>query len=145
MSAPGYVPNDGFTEDGTLSEVPGLYPALKFSFRRLTAAEFGDYMQAAEKLSEKQAAKLIAAHLAGRIKSWDLADGKGGVLPITADNMGRLVRALFSRLWKIIAGLEAPDTLGTAADEDAEFQAALAAAQGGKSVIETREEADRKN
>lgn len=146
MSAPAYIP-DGQTLTGFVNEAPGLYPKITFTFRRMTAEEFAEYRQAVDRLNEVQAQRLVSAHLAARIVSWDIASSDRNILTVNEDAVRRLPRALANRLWLIVAGVEGADgILGqTKGDDDMEFRAALRAAQTGRSLQEVREEEERKN
>jgi hypothetical protein len=146
-AALGFVPaDDGYTEEARINERPGLHPALTFRFRRMTSEDFADFLQQASKLDERQITRLMGAHLAGRLKSWDLKGPDGQVFAITADNVRRLVRTLFVRLWSCVAGMEAPDALVQSEQETAaDLEDALAAAESGRPVALVREERLRKN
>jgi hypothetical protein len=147
MSVLGHVPSDGQTEEVWFNESPGLYPRLDFSVRRMTSEEFAEYLTASEKLTEVQATRLMSAHVAGRVKTWSLRAKDGSPLPITGENVRRLVRGLFMRVWKVVAGLEGPDGVKgqTQAEADLDLEAQIAAAERGVSVGEAREALIRKN
>jgi len=103
--------DDGYTEDGVIPECPGLWPEIRFSYRPLTAADFADYAQAAEKLNTAALKKLTSERIASKLVTWSIADSRGADVPITAENVARLKPAVFSALFDRIAS-QPPETWG---------------------------------
>jgi|SRR6516165_8355318 hypothetical protein len=146
MSAPGYIP-DGHTLQVWINEAACLYPRITFSFRRMTSADFADYLDTIATWKEKQAQRLISAYLKARIVNWDYKDTKGEAAPLTEEIMQGLPRKLSQRLWFVVAGIEGPDGIAgqDRSDADAEFHAALEAARTDRHMMPVLEEAQRKN
>lgn len=137
----GYIPNDGYTELAVIHEVKGLHPRVQFSFRPMLQAELVDYHKIIDKLQGMELRKLIANHLASKVKSWDLKDHKGETVALTVDNFLRVKEVLFFKLFKVVATDVAPDESPDKDDAEvqAELQDAIKAAEQGKTVAEIRE------
>ncbi len=94
--------DDGYTEDATLPEIPGVIPAIQFSFRPLTSAELGEFIHAIDKMTEVEARRESAKRLAKHITLWDLRNSKGETVEIKPENMLKLKHAAFAGLWEIV-------------------------------------------
>jgi hypothetical protein len=138
---------DGYTERAFLAELPGIHGRVEFGYRPLLQEEIVAYETASKGRQGMQLREFVAGLLAAKLKSWDLRDGKGQVVAITAPHLLRLKERLFLRLWAVVSGQEAPD--GTLDRDDDETRAAaedlLEAARRDRSVAEVREERLRKN
>ena len=141
------IPNDGYTERAVLHEVPHLHPRVEFRFRPMLVAEVADYWQQAEGLKGAQLRRLVAAHLANKVKEWDVKDDRGEAVPVTAANVMLLKDHLFKRLFGVVSGQEPPDAAPDRSPEEAraDFEDVLKAAESGRSVREVREEREAKN
>lgn len=93
--------DDGYNEESALPEISGISPAVRVSFRPMTAAEFSNYIQAQEKMTPTEAKTEAARRLQGKLISWDIQNSKGETVPITAENILRLKQPVFSGLWEI--------------------------------------------
>jgi hypothetical protein len=106
----GYV-NDGCTLTGTINEVANLHSALRMTYRPMTAEEYAQHNQDMVQLNEVQANQLLGAEFVAHVRSWDLKDVKGNPVPLSLDSVKKIVRPLFVRAWRIMAGMEGPDSL----------------------------------
>jgi hypothetical protein len=116
----GLIEDDGYTEDGYIAEVPRLHPALRFRFRPMLSTERAQAMRdmgkAINSPNAKQSEIISAKLMAERILEWDLKDGSGNIVPVTADMILRVKPQLSNRLYAIVV-------LGTApSDEDPESE-----------------------
>lgn len=148
MSEPlGVVPNDGWTEHGVIKGVANLYPRIELSYRPFTVLELAEYGRVSEALRPEERARLMAGHLAGKIKSWDLRGPKDDPWARTAEGMLALKDPLFFRLWALVTMQSPPDELldQSAADREGALQDAIKAAEAGRTIAEVREERLRKN
>ena len=149
----GVIPDDGYTERGRLNGVPGLYPPVVFRWRPMLVNELSEFWQRSEGLKGVQLRQLMAAHVAGKLKEWDLrgprqADGsEGDVLAITKEQVLRLKPVLFDKLFAIVSGTQAPDALldRSPEEEAADLDDALKAAETGRPLAAIREERLRGN
>lgn len=105
--------DDGYTEDATLAEIPGISPPIKFSFRPMTASEIGEYVHVIDKLTEPEAKREAAKRLAKSISAWDVRTGKGETVEIKQENFLKLKQLAFSGLWDIVQGRKSGDRLET--------------------------------
>ncbi len=148
MAGPtGYIDiADGYTERAWLNELAGVYGRVEFSYRPMLQEEIVAYAQSSKAKTGMDLRQFVAALLSHKLKEWDLRDGKGVVVPITAGNLLRVKERLFMRLWDVVSGDAAPD--GVLDRDDAESAAAaqdlLTAAQTGRPVSEVREERQKK-
>lgn len=138
--------SDGYTERGTVAAVPGIYPAVKLTWRPMLIEQLVAYYKASEKASALQLRQICAKLLADHIVTWDLKDARGGTVPVSVASMLRLKDRLFNRLFGVVSTQEAPDSLP---EDDEELAAAaddlLKATQGDQSPVEVREARERKN
>ncbi len=146
MDLLGFIP-DGWTDSGTIAAWPRLYPAVKITWRPMLTTEIAEHFDRAAELKAPQARQLIAATLTNRLKSWDLKDEKGQVLPIKADVLLKVKDQLFQRLWLVVMGREPPDERegATPAEQQDELADVLKAAETGRSVEDVRQERQRGN
>jgi len=143
----GFIP-DGYTERGFINEQPGLHPKVTFAWRPITNEEYADFLGLVDGKSPAQEVKHQAAALAAHLVDWDLADAKGSPAPISAQTILRnLGRLLSTRLWRIVAGFDAPDGYLGKSDEEAKRYAGQEqqAKDAGQTVRELRETAETKN
>jgi hypothetical protein len=142
-----FVPDDGYTEPGYLTAVPGKTVEMRFTFRPMLSEEKRALLEAVEKMKPTAEVIKIASELAERIKSWDLADGKQNILPITVAAVRRLKPSIFWSLWRIVSGDDASDIDPQWSDVEKERVVADLAESIAKPapVGESREAADEKN
>lgn len=148
MSALGYIPHDGYTEEGYIAAAPRLHPALHFKFRPALLADRVDYVTAAEKLKGWKARQYEAALLARKLVDWSLCDGRGQPVAVNEGNLLRLKAKLFDRLFNVVMGEQAPDEDPAGAErraDDADGESLLEAVRKGVPVAQARAEADAKN
>lgn len=148
MSVLGFIPlEDGYTEGGIFFEKPGLYPRVEFTFRPMTIAEIVDYEKAANQLKGMNLRRLAARCIGTHIKSWDLKDRAGVVLPLDDATVLRLKDVLFNRFFAVVSTQEAPDAAPPKSDEEESvlLADALSAMDQGRSPVEMREEREVKN
>lgn len=143
----GHIPNDGYTERGVLLEQPRIYPRVEFAYRPFTVLELGEYGQQVQGLRVEERLALMAGHLAGKIRKWDLKGADGQVLPITQPVVLSLKDPLFYRLWGAVTSQQPPDEQPDKSPEEraAELQDQIDAAAQNKTVAEIREARQRKN
>lgn len=143
----GFIPDDGYTEPFLVLGVPGLYPRVEGRFRPMLIEQLVDYWRVSEKLKELEVRKMVAGYLAAHVKEWDLKDAKGHTVPITPANMLRVKHGLFRRLFAIVSTEEAPDLQPgkPVEDRDEDLDAAIEAAQSGRTIQEVREARQRGN
>lgn len=143
------IPNDHYTERGFIRGVPGVHPDIRFTYRPMTVMALGSLYTACERLQDYgQRHKLRAEVIVDKakyLKEWDIPDGKGGVLAVTAANLLRQKPNAYSRIVGIIMGDERSDPDENAAhlehEATAEDLIAVAMGSGGESA----EEIDAKN
>ena len=105
--------NDGYNERGYLRGVPGLHPDIRFTFRPMPVLQRGKLMAAASQLNGQddkifllQAEKIVKENY---LLEWDIADSRGEVLPITAENLLKQKPRVFFSIVAIVLGSEASD------------------------------------
>lgn len=96
--------DDGYTEEATLAEIPGVTPTIRFSFRPLTSGELGEFIHAIDKMTEVEARRETAKRMAAKIVDWDVRNSRGELVEIKAENIQRLKQPAFSGLWEIVQG-----------------------------------------
>lgn len=143
----GIIPNDGYTESGTVAAMPGIYPAVRLTWRPMLIEELVAYHKAADRASPLQLRQVVGKLLADHIVSWDLKGGKGETVLVSTANMLRLKDPLFNRLFGVVSTQEAPDSLPDDDDEELNARAGdlLKAAQTDQPAAQVREDRERKN
>jgi len=123
----GYV-DDGYNEDGYIEAVAGMYPALRFKFRRMVDSEreahqrelakiagvsvrqLGNLSQAdVRRMNPSAVRKLGCQTIVGHVSSWDLRDANGCILPVTSELAWKLKDDLLGNLVAIVGSLRASD------------------------------------
>ncbi|HTU22509.1 MAG TPA: hypothetical protein VMG10_31010 [Gemmataceae bacterium] len=142
-----FIPDDGYTESGTIIGMPGLYPTVNFSWRPMLQEQLVAYYKAVEKASTWQTRQIVAKLLAEHIVSWDIKDKKEQVMEIKTARCLRIKDKLFTRLFGIVSGQEAPDVQSGQTDDEIEAAASdlLKAATVDLPVAVVREEREVKN
>jgi hypothetical protein len=90
--------DDGYTRDGRIAEAAGRWPEINFAYRPADASQFTE--------------QFVAERLAKNLVSWDIRNSKGESVPITAENLMRLVHPVLMRIYAIINSTEASDDAG---------------------------------
>ena len=106
------VIEDGLDQPGFIAEVVGLHPACNFTFRPVTPEAWEGFESEKEKRSAKnaeQARAMIGEFLSKKIRSWDLTDSKGSVIPVSELACRKLRPILQFKLYRIVCGLEPTD------------------------------------
>jgi hypothetical protein len=124
MARRGYIP-DGYTYDGFIAGVTGIYDDVRFRYRPLTPLERSRLLT--ENGKQTDPAKVVentCKVIAAKIVDWDLED------PATGDKIAvswkvlhsNIEPALHDRLFGIIAGMEpsSPDPLKQAKESTLE-------------------------
>lgn len=96
--------DDGYTEEATLSEIPGVMPAIRFSFRPLTSGELGEFIHVIDKMNEVEARRETAKRMAAKLVDWDIRNARGGLVEIKPENIQKLKHPAFAGLWEIVQG-----------------------------------------
>lgn len=141
-----FIPRDGYSLQGYIKAVEGFYPAVRFTYRRMSMQTLGEMETQMGKLPNNGAKYRFQADVVFKVNlllRWDVVDANGKAVECTADNLFRLFRPIFTAIIGIITGYEASDL-----DEDAphkqESPSDLLANIGAESETDG-EEADAKN
>lgn len=110
---PTYI-TDGVVERGYIEGVDRLYEPVRFAYRPCTRAERQKYLGAVAAIPQidKRAQAIDAAYtrvIVERVSEWDIRDGQGQPVPITAKAVERLHDAVFAKLADIVLGAVASD------------------------------------
>lgn len=100
---------DGYTERGYVAEHLNMHQAVRFDFRPMLISERMAFGRETEKLRGIETRTVMARWLVRKLKSWDLRDGKGELVPIKEDTLLRLKAKLFERLFSVVSVEEASD------------------------------------
>jgi hypothetical protein len=138
---------DGYTQPGFIAAAPRLHGELRFTFRPALVEERSQLVDAAGRLKSDAYDRQAAAFLAQKLVAWELVDGEGRGVAVSAAALLRLHPELFVKLHRIVLGWMASDVdprwteeaIERAAEE--QYESALS----GKSVGEVRQERDEKN
>ena len=105
---------DGYDERASIAAQPGLWQAMRFTFRPMLPLEYGQFVDFANRNSDEKAKEEIARRLATKIVDWDLRDVKDRPVPVTQANLQRIKPLLLVRLWNIVCGMEPGDGVNEA-------------------------------
>lgn len=108
----GYFPDDGYTIDGFVREIPGAHDAVRFRYRPMTPEVRDGYIVMIDKAGPLKASVVSAEIVAKRIESWSITDQQGKPLPVSAQTLRRLHPILFTRIIGIVVGSHANDVDG---------------------------------
>jgi len=100
---------DGYTQEGYIAAVPGLFEALRFEFRPIVVAEQSAHYKEEKKFSGPAWARFAADFIARRLLSWSAARQDGAPVPLRGPDVAKIHPALFSRLYSILNGTDASD------------------------------------
>jgi len=142
-----FIFDDGYTENGYIAAVPGIYPALRFEFRPMLIKEYLEYAKVSMKLEFFEDRREMAHALTKKLVRWDLKGRDGELVVFKPDNLLRLKLTLFDKLFKVVAGNVAPDNDPEQGDVSTDADDALVAEarKKGCTVAELRENRDAKN
>jgi hypothetical protein len=93
---------DGWTCKGYFAAIPGASPSLRFTYRPCTPAERSMLLDKLHGKSSEAQDILTATALAGRIESWDAKGPDKQEMPITKENIGKLMFRIFDRLSGVV-------------------------------------------
>lgn len=144
----GYIPDDGYTIDGYLAEVPRLHRAVRFKFRPMLVRDRTIYYRKVEGLKPEDQDRYRARLLREYLKEWDFKAPDGTTtLPLTADNFLRVGPELFLKLFLVISGVVPfdPDPDKAQEDFDRELDDKMEAADRNSLVGDVRDLRDAKN
>lgn len=101
--------DDGYTERGFLTAIPGLHPAVAFSYRPMLLTELARFAERTAHASQDAVRREAARWLSLKLVEWDLCDSQNRTVPIFAttfplDNLLRVKPCVFVRMWKIVCG-----------------------------------------
>ena len=135
--------DDGYNEKGYIEALPGQYPAVRFTFRRMTTTEAKQYNVELRRLPDQNDIfamnELGAKYLASHVVTWDIRKANGETVPIAVAFLAqRLKREVFGRLLQIVSG-QAPS------DMDPEWKAQKDEAEIASALGERTQETDEKN
>lgn len=108
--------DDGYTEQRTIDEAPGLYPKTLVTFRPMTREGLAAFLQRTFKCDETTVSAQTAKEIADRIDSWDVKDVNGNSVPCTDKNILKLRPAFAKRLENVVFGYDAGDQIQREAD-----------------------------
>lgn len=98
--------DDGYTIDDTIPELPGHYPAVKFSYRPATYRELRRIDAAiSAPATMEQAIDATCQFVADHVVAWDVIDSKGEAVPVTSKAMDRLESVLLAELFNRTRGI----------------------------------------
>jgi hypothetical protein len=101
----GYI-DDGYTELAAIPAREGEWAELKLLFRPMSAGEHSEYALRAELASDAALPDVAVDMLSRKILDWNLTDGGGRRLEVTAANLLRLKSGLFLALAERILGCQ---------------------------------------
>ena len=139
--------NDGYTEEGYIAAVEGLYESMRFSYRPYLSEERARVMAPINAAKPENRAVMYMQTALAKLQSWDQCNSAGEPLALTLDNLKKVRIAKLDRLTDIVLGFAPTDIDPKWAEakqvESAEndFEAALK----GVSVGQLTEEANEKN
>ena len=98
--------DDGYTREGRIAEEAERWPEIRFSYRPMTAAEYGEHAARIDKGTESDAYRVMSEMLARKVTLWNLRNRDGVTVKITSENLLLLVQPVFVKLWGIVSGRE---------------------------------------
>ena len=144
-----FIPtDDGYTERGYIAEVPGLHPALSFTFRPLLTEERDAIGAMVRGKPQGEVNMVFSRAIQKQLKTWSAKNADGKDAPIDAKLIRRLHPAMFDKLYLIIdgsapSGFDPGDADETKAGED--LASAVDALLEGTSPGQKKEEGAAKN
>ena len=102
---------DGYTLDGFVKELPGIYGAVRFKYRPLTVEQRVRLFENWATLPALDQISRTTSALSKQIVQWDMKDAKGR--PIACNeprSFRRLSPPLHERLLDIVCGINSPDS-----------------------------------
>jgi hypothetical protein len=102
--------DDGYTLDGFVKELPGIYGAVRFKYRPLTVEQRVRLFESWSTLPALDQISRTTSALARQIVQWDMKDAKGRPIPCNEPrSFRRLSPPLHERLLDIVCGSSPPD------------------------------------
>jgi len=103
--------DDGYNEKGFIRERPGMYPDIRFVFRRATGEEAQVFMKRIGDISNNIARDKVGAEfLAKHVSSWDIEHQKGHIVPLNNETIMNVIKPeIFIELLSIVQGAQASD------------------------------------
>lgn len=140
ISLPVFIP-DGFSTTGYICEIPRLHGAVRFKYRIYLSQARAEIITQISKATPKEGEKFAAMAVAKNLLSWDVQNGDGKDLEITAEHVLKLHPKVAHRLYRIVMADEPPDSEPGQEDETPgeDPETAFAAALNGESYEEARE------
>jgi len=111
---------DGQEDDAYIDGVDRVYLPLRFKMRPMGRRDTNAHSAATKDKPDDVYDQITNEWLARKIISWDLKTRKGTLVPITAENMGRLKQALHTRLVAVVWGYQPSDVDPQWTDEQRE-------------------------
>lgn len=134
-----FIP-DGYTREGYVEGVRGLYPSVRFTYRPMGNLQRGPAIAAIKTATPAGAESFTAKMLEQRVLKWDITDEHGDPWPVTYENCCRIQPHLFTQMYLIVIGERASDPLPLDSEQsEEEARAAFEAAISGTSVVEVLE------
>ena len=110
---------DGFTFRGYIAARECLHDELRFTYRPTTVTERRELINKMRDKGGKHPEKIEAAHMAGKLRSWNVADDSGDEVPIKAETILVLSPPVYDRLFAIVMGNDTSDVDPEWPDENA--------------------------
>lgn len=101
--------DDGYTETAHIAAAEGVYPAISFRFRPVTAGEFSEYAHRLESSNAAETKQVTAEFVVGKLIDWDVRSGDGSKVAITVENVLKLKHVVYLKLFQIVIGDEPSD------------------------------------
>ena len=133
----GYIP-DGYTEDFYIKGVPGLYPDMKGTMRRMLGWECSEMWQRQGRVPVDNAKArdfVLAKAVMSHVLSWDFQRPVGDAMvacDLSADSFVHMVPAMRARLAQIVMGNEPDDSCPVASPQKEEWEKEMDAYVAGK-------------
>ena len=110
MSDSPFIEDDGYTETKYLKAVPGLYPAVRVTFRPIPPTDQAVAIERLQKIQREAGAVKsepeMAEQIARRMRSWEFVDDNNKPVckspEVSAEQILKLKTALFTRLMYVV-------------------------------------------
>lgn len=114
---------DGYTRRAFIASVKGQHGELEVTYRPMLAEERDNLFSSLERKQPREQVRTIAGVLAAQVTWWS-AQGKEGMVPISAENVRRLQPSLFNKLYNLVNGSRPTDAFpdGSMPDEEDDFR-----------------------
>ena len=101
--------DDGYTETAHIAAAEGIYPAVSFRFRPVTAGAFSEYARNLEASNAAETKQVTAELLASKLIDWDVRSDDGSQIAITVENVLKLKHVVYLKVFQIVIGEEPTD------------------------------------